>query len=66
MIAIETTTLVYQGEPAYVARVRLRGQRRVLWQRALGALPIDGPGTGDEMDRILADPTGLAAAEAAF
>jgi hypothetical protein len=59
------------GEPAFVARVRLRAARRVAWLRHLWATqPAEGQAwlavTHAEVDRILAGPDELAAAEAEF
>jgi AAA+ superfamily predicted ATPase len=59
------------AEPPFVARVRLRAQRRVLWMRALWAAEQSGPVQGlaishGEVDRITADPAEIAAQEAIF
>lgn len=62
---------VVTSEPAFLARVRLRARRRVLWLRHLWAT---GHVQADqslaishaEIDRLLADPASMTAAEAAF
>lgn len=57
------------GEPPFFRATRLRARRRVLWMRSLWA---DAHGTQGlaipdaEVDRILADPDGSAAAEQVF
>ena len=58
-------------EPPFVARVRLRAQRRVLWMRALWAAEQSGSVQGfaishAEVDRITADPAEIASQEAIF
>ena len=59
------------AEPAFLARTRLRAQRRVVWLRHLWADQSAGAEQGfaipdTEIDRILRDPAAAAAAEAAF
>lgn len=59
------------AEPPFVARVRLRAQRRIFWMRALWTAEQSGPAQGlaithAEVDRIAADPAEIAAQEAAF
>jgi AAA+ superfamily predicted ATPase len=59
------------AEPAFLARIRVRAQRRALWLRQLWA---SGRTDGDrdlaishgEVDRVLADPAWLAEVEASF
>ncbi len=56
---------------AFVDRIRLRARRRALWMRAVWANDSNGSAQGlaishGEVDRILADPARIAAAEAAF
>ena len=58
------------AEPAFMSRIRLRAQRRVLWLRRLWAADAGGALglaiSHNEVDRILADPGALARAERAF
>jgi AAA+ superfamily predicted ATPase len=58
------------AEPAFMARIRLRARRRVLWLRSLWAAEGDGALglaiSHNEVDRILADGADLARAERAF
>ncbi|MDT7543569.1 MAG: hypothetical protein QOE33_3473 [Acidobacteriota bacterium] len=59
------------AEPAFLARVRLRAERRVLWMRSLWASGLMGPEQGlaithGEVDHILTGPEKIAEAEAAF
>src|SRR5438045_1824426 len=59
------------AEPTFLARVRLRAQRRVLWQRYWWANSNTGAGqelaiTAEEVDRILTAPETQAQAEEAF
>jgi AAA+ superfamily predicted ATPase len=56
-------------EPAFVARIRLRAQRRALWLRSQWAEAAGGAGLAiahDEVDRILADAGARARAERQF
>jgi AAA+ superfamily predicted ATPase len=56
-------------EPFFLQCIRLRLRRRVLWQQALWAADADARGlavTPGEVDRILADPAEIEAAEAVF
>ena len=57
-------------EPAFMARIRLRARRRVLWlRRAWSTSAADQLGLAishDEVDRILADPEALAQSQRAF
>jgi hypothetical protein len=57
-------------EPAFLAGVRLRAQRKVAWMRSLwsqDANAMQGLAISDtEVDRVLGDPAGLAAAETEF
>jgi ATPase family associated with various cellular activities (AAA) len=58
-------------EPAFVARVRARARRRVLWLRELWAMGLAEAEaelgvTHRDADRLLAEPEALAAAEADF
>ena len=60
---------VVSTEPAFLTRVRLRAERRVLWMRA--KWPAAGAAralaiTDDDVDQILADASGSSAAEADF
>lgn len=59
------------AEPPFVARVRLRAQRRILWMRALWTAEQSGPALGVaishvEVDRITADPSRIAEQERLF
>jgi len=55
--------------PAFLMRIRLRAERRVLWMRRLWGSAADTRAlaiTDDDVDQILADPETVAAAELAF
>lgn len=55
--------------PAFLPRVRLRAERRVLWLRRLWGSAADTRAlaiTDDDVDQILGDPAALDAAERAF
>lgn len=59
------------AEPPFVARVRLRAQRRILWMRALWTAEQSGPALGvaishAEVDRITVDPSRIAEQERLF
>jgi predicted kinase len=71
MIAPERPVPVVRGEPAIVARVRLRAARRVQWLRHLWSHgPVDGgqwlATSHEEIDRILEGPAVLGGREGAF
>lgn len=58
-------------DPPFVARVRLRAQRRVLWMRAVWSNDRSGAEQGlaishAEVDRVLTDPAQIAASESRF
>ncbi len=67
----ETTQKLRSLEPAFMTRIRLRAQRRILWLRDLWASTLAEEAQGlaishNEVDRILADSQQHSAAEATF
>jgi ATPase family associated with various cellular activities (AAA) len=67
----EAIQLLRSTEPAFMARIRLRAQRRILWLRELWmSNMVDGIQglaiSHSEVDRILADPEQHMSAEATF
>src|SRR5262245_17403048 len=71
MIALECRDTSRVEEPAFLERIRLRAQRRVLWLRALWASSTSLADQGmaishSEVDRILTGPDALAEAERHF
>jgi len=71
MIAAESIDRAQLSEPAFIARVRLRAQRRILWMQKLWAPQLtEGAGglaiTPAEVDQILGSPEERAAAEDSF
>jgi hypothetical protein len=68
---IETTQKLHSVEPAFMTRIRLRAQRRILWLRDLWVSTLAEEAQGlaishNEVDRILADSQQHADTEATF
>ena len=71
VIAVESIDRTQYREPAFLARVRLRAQRRLLWLQKLWSPQLtEGAGglaiTPAEVDQILTSPEELRAAEDSF
>jgi hypothetical protein len=71
MIATESLEGLLHSEPAFLTRVRLRAQRRILWMRKLWSPELTETAqglaiTGGEVEGILTNPEELAASEISF